>query len=290
MRKQPTPIVRVEGLTKHFGRHVAVDGVSFDVAPGGSLGIVGESGSGKTTIARMLAGLEAPTSGTVEVCGYDRSQPATRAPDRRARARELQIVFQDPYSTLDPRQTVSDCILETLRLHQPTLDDPDRLARADELADLVGLDQRQRRALPRRLSGGQRQRVAIARALAVQPQVLILDEAVSALDVSIQAQILNLLADIRAATGISYLMISHDLAVIRQLTNTCVVLRDGRVVEAGDTADVLDHPRDAYTQRLRASVPRPGWRPSRQASHLTGDLLSVVARRGPDSRRERLAR
>jgi ABC-type glutathione transport system ATPase component len=264
MSDRPTPIVRVEGLRKSFGRHAAVDGVSFSVPPAGSLGIVGESGSGKTTIARMLVGLEVPTSGTIEVCGRDRSSPAKRAADRRDRARELQIVFQDPYSTLDPRQTVSDCILETLRLHQAALDESERLARADELADLVGLDPRQRSALPRRLSGGQRQRVAIARALAVEPDVLLLDEAVSALDVSIQAQILNLLADIRAATAITYLVISHDLAVIRQLTETCVVIRTGRVIEAGDTSEVLDHARDAYTQMLRASVPGPGWRPTRR--------------------------
>ena len=238
---------------------------TFAVRPGGALGIVGESGSGKTTIARMLVGLETPTSGQILVDGRDRSAPATRAVDRRARARELQIVFQDPYSTLDPRQTVESALDETLRLHKPDLGRSDRFERVGQLTDLVGLDQRQRRALPRRLSGGQRQRVAIARALAVEPRVMVLDESVSALDVSIQAQILNQLADIRDATGVTYILISHDLAVIRQVTETCVVMKDGRIVEQGATSAVLDAPAAAYTKALRASVPGPGWSPKRAA-------------------------
>jgi ABC-type glutathione transport system ATPase component len=257
-------VVQVEQLTKQFGDHVAVDTVSFGVRAGGALGIVGESGSGKTTVARMLVGLERPTSGRIKVGGRDRSEPAKRAADRRVRARELQIVFQDPYSTLDPRQTVESALDETLRLHQGDLSKSARSDRIAELTDLEGLDQRQRRALPRRLSGGQRQRVAIARALAVEPTVLVLDESVSALDVSIQAQILNQLADIREATGITYILISHDLAVIRQVTETCVVMKDGRVVEQGATAEVLDAPQAEYTRELRASVPGPGWVPQRR--------------------------
>jgi ABC-type microcin C transport system duplicated ATPase subunit YejF len=181
------------------------------------------------------------------VRGRDRSLPAGSSAERRARARELQIVFQGPYSTLDPRQTAAGCLDEILRLHQPQLGKAARAGRVAELADMVGLDERQRRALPRGLSGGQRQRVAIARALAAEPDVLVLDESVSALDVSIQAQILNLLISIRAATGISYILISHDLAVIRQVTQTCVVMRHGRVVERGSTADILDAPRAEYT-------------------------------------------
>jgi peptide/nickel transport system ATP-binding protein len=257
-------IVEVEALTKRFGERVAVDAVTFAVVAGGSLGIVGESGSGKTTIARMLAGLERPTGGRIVVCDRDRSAPAASLKLRRARARELQIVFQDPYSTLDPRQTVGSCLDEVLRLHHKDLDRSARAARAGELADLVGLDGRERRAFPSRLSGGQRQRVAIARALAADPRVLILDESVSALDVSIQAQVLNLLGDIRQATGVTYILISHDLAVVRQLTDDCVVMHDGRIVERGPTAQVLDDPQEPYTQMLRASVPRPGWTPRRR--------------------------
>ena len=256
--------VHVESLTKQFGDFTAVEDASFSVPVGGSLGIVGESGSGKTTVARMLVGLERPTSGVITVCGQDRSTPARSTAARVARARQLQIVFQDPYSTLDPRQTVESCLDEILSMHRKQLDKPARARRIAELADLVGLDERQRRALPRRLSGGQRQRVAIARALAVEPQVLVLDESVSALDVSIQAQILNLLADIRESTAITYVLISHDLAVVRQITETCVVMRKGRVVEDGATSEVLDNPREDYTKMLRASVPGPGWKPSQR--------------------------
>ena len=175
----------------------------------------------------------------------------------------MQIVFQDPYTSLDPRQTAEAALDEVLRLHHGWAADR-RRARIAELTDLVGLDVRQSRALPRSLSGGQRQRVAIARALAAQPAVLILDESVAALDVSIQAQVLNLLADIRDETQVSYILISHNLAVVRQLTDETLVLHHGTVVERGPTARVLDHPEHPCTQRLRASVPRPGWKPRRQ--------------------------
>ncbi|MEV8631914.1 ABC transporter ATP-binding protein [Streptosporangium sp. NPDC051023] len=262
-------VLRVTGLSKDFHGHRAVDDVSFSLVSGGSIGIVGESGSGKTTVARMLVGLTAPAAGTIEVCGRDRSKPAVRLAERRERARELQIVFQDPYSTLDPRQSAQTCLDEVLRLHRPELDRGARAARIRELAGMVGIDERQQRAFPRRLSGGQRQRISIARALAVEPQVLILDESVSALDVSIQAQILNLLDDIRRATGVSYVLISHDLAVVRQLTETCVVMRQGRIVESGLTGDVLDRPQHPYTKALRASVPAPGWKPTRRPTSMS---------------------
>jgi ABC-type glutathione transport system ATPase component len=257
------PVLEVAGLRKEFGALVAVDDVSFVLPPGRSIAIVGESGSGKTTIARMIVGLERPTHGTIIACGNDRSRPVRSARDRRRRGREVQIVFQDPYTSLDPRQTAEQAIDEVLRLHHdfPVTRRRERVA---ELVDLVGLDPRQAKALPAALSGGQRQRVAIARALAAEPQVLILDESVAALDVSIQAQVLNLLADIRDQTRVSYLVISHDLAVVRQLTEETIVLRRGRIVEQGRTADVLDHPKDDYTKLLRASVPRPGWKPVRR--------------------------
>jgi ABC-type glutathione transport system ATPase component len=255
------PVLTATGLRKQFGDLVAVDDVSFHLLRGRSLAIVGESGAGKTTIARMIVGLERPTDGTITACGHDRSRPPRSARERRRRGREVQIVFQDPYTSLDPRQNAEATIDEVLRLHHgwPA---KRRRARTAELTDLVGLDKRQSQALPRSLSGGQRQRVAIARALAAQPAVLILDESVAALDVSIQAQVLNLLADIRDQIGISYVLISHDLAVVRQLTDETLVLHRGRVVERGPTARVLDNPEHPYTQRLRASVPRPGWKPS----------------------------
>ncbi len=256
------PVLEVSGLRKEFGDLVAVDGVSFAVRQARSLAIVGESGSGKTTIARMIVGLERPTAGTITACGRDRSGPARSARVRRRRGGEVQIVFQDPYTSLDPRQTAEATIDEVLRLHH-SLTTVQRRSRIAELAALVGLDERQARALPRALSGGQRQRVAIARALAAEPRVLILDESVAALDVSIQAQVLNLLADIRDSTSVSYVLISHDLAVVRQLTDDAIVLHRGVVVEQGPTASVLDAPQHEYTKRLRASVPRPGWKPRR---------------------------
>ncbi len=264
------PVLQAVGLRKEFGEVVAVDNVSFDLPSGRSLAIVGESGSGKTTIARMIVGLERPTNGTVTACGRDRSRPARSTRDRRRRGGEVQIVFQDPYTSLDPRQTAEATIDEVLRMHHGWPADR-RRARTAELIDLVGLDMRQSRALPRSLSGGQRQRVAIARALAAQPAILILDESVAALDVSIQAQVLNLLADIRDETHVSYILISHDLAVVRQLTDEAIVLHRGKVVERGPTAQVLDDPQHPYTPRLRASVPRPGWKPRRRGQPGTGE-------------------
>ncbi|MFD4975280.1 ABC transporter ATP-binding protein [Streptomyces sp. NPDC058424] len=252
----------VDGLRKEFGGHTAVDGVSFTLRPGGSLGIVGESGCGKTTTARMLVGLETPDAGSIQLNGRDRFARARGRAERLARAREIQMVFQDPYLSLDPRISVRACLEEVLRLHFP-LDAPARRRRVAELLDQVGLGEREAAALPRRLSGGQRQRVAIARALAARPQVLILDEAVAALDVSIQAQILDLLADIRRNEGIGFLFVSHDLAVVRHISDEVVVLRDGKIVESGPTASVLTGPRHPYTRLLLDSVPRPGWDPAR---------------------------
>ena len=248
-----TDVLEVTSLRKEFGDLVAVDDVSFRVPEAGSLAIVGESGSGKTTIARMIVGLERPSGGSIAACGQDRSRAARSLADRRRRGREVQIVFQDPYTSLDPRQTAEGAIDEVLRLHHGWPADR-RRARVAELIGLVGLDERQSRALPRALSGGQRQRVAIARALAAEPRILILDESVAALDVSIQAQVLNLLADIRDETGVSFVLISHDLAVVRQLTDATIVLRRGQVVEQGPTARVLDDPQAPYTQLLVFSV------------------------------------
>ncbi|MEU6624914.1 ATP-binding cassette domain-containing protein [Streptomyces litmocidini] len=251
----------VDGLRKRYGDHTAVDGVSFALTPGSCLALVGESGSGKTTTVRMLVGLERPDGGTVRLDGRDRSTRARGRAERLARAREIQMVFQDPYLSLDPRVTVAGCLDEVLRLHTG-LDRDGRRARVSELLDQVGLGAREASALPRGLSGGQRQRVAIARALAVEPRVLVLDEAVAALDVSIQAQILELLGAIRRESGIGYLFVTHDLAVVRHVADEVLVLRSGRVVETGPVARVLDAPEHPYTRLLLDSVPRRGRRPA----------------------------
>ncbi|MFC9330706.1 ABC transporter ATP-binding protein [Kitasatospora sp. NPDC057015] len=251
-------VLEVLGLHRAYGSVQAVDNVSFTLAEGGSLGIVGESGSGKTTTARIVVGLEDADSGRVLVHRQDRTDRRRGRARRLARAREVQMVFQDPYLSLDPRTTVESVLHETLRLHFPGTD---HARRTTELLDQVGLGRREATALPRQLSGGQRQRVAIARALAVEPAVLVLDEAVAALDVSVQAQILNLLADIREQTGIGYLFITHDLGVVRCVTEDVIVMRHGAVVESGPTASVLANPRHPYTRLLLDSVPRPGWDP-----------------------------
>ncbi|MFJ6015767.1 ABC transporter ATP-binding protein [Streptomyces sp. NPDC092952] len=258
----PENVLAVRGLRRTYGAVRAVDDVSFTLPEGGSLGIVGESGSGKTTTARIVVGLERADEGEVLVrgrprAGRERGAGRGRA-GRLARAREVQMVFQDPYLSLDPRTSVAAVLRETLRLHFPG-HAPEKRVR--ELLDQVGLGTRAAEALPRQLSGGQRQRVAIARALAVEPAVLVLDEAVAALDVSVQAQILNLLADIREQTSIGYLFITHDLGVVRCVTDEIVVMRHGAVVEAGPTAEVLAAPRHPYTRLLLESVPRPGWDP-----------------------------
>jgi ABC-type glutathione transport system ATPase component len=238
----------------------AVDDVSFTLSPGQSLAIVGESGSGKTTVARMIVGLEAPTSGRIVFAGQERTGRHVSSRQRKHRAREVQIVFQDPYSSLDPRMTVRACIAEVLALHFDQ-NNQERDHRIEELLEQVGLDKRHGAALPKALSGGQRQRVAIARALASEPSVLICDEAVASLDVSIQAQVLNLLSDIREQTGVSYLFISHDLAVVRQVSDEVIVMKNGKIVERGATQDVLQSPKTSYTTRLLAAIPREGWHP-----------------------------
>jgi oligopeptide/dipeptide ABC transporter ATP-binding protein len=271
------PVLQAVGLRKEFGELVAVDDVSFDLPPGRSLAIVGESGSGKTTIARMIVGLERPTNGTITACGHERSRPARSTRDRRRRGREVQIVFQDPYTSLDPRQTAEATIDEVLRLHHGWPADR-RQARTAELIDLVGLDTRQSRALPRSLSGGQRQRVAIARALAAQPEILILDESVAALDVSIQAQVLNLLADLQREYGLTYLFIAHDLEVVRHVSTSVNVMYLGKIAEAGPKNLVYDTPRHPYTAALLSAAPAadPEATAARQRIILTGDIPSPI--------------
>jgi len=233
-------VLSIRDLRKSFGQHVALDGVDLDVYAGESVAVVGESGSGKTTLARIVVGLESPDAGSVAVAGS-----AARA------AAPPQIVFQDPYSALNPSLTIGTSLRDALRAGgRPRTD-----AEVTALLEMVSLPATYARRRPQALSGGERQRVAIARALAVRPDLLVCDEAVSSLDVSVQAQVLNLISDLRTSLGLSVLFISHDLAVVRQAAQRVYVLHQGRFVEQGETADVLDRPADDYTRLLMASVP-----------------------------------
>lgn len=232
----------------------AVDGVSFSVARGSTFGIVGESGSGKSTTARMVCGLEKIDQGTIIVDGFDVGRLG-RA-ERLGFRKTLQLVFQDPYASLNPHWKVGDLIAEGMRVHGLG-NRHERHRRALELLDQCGLPADSIDRYPFEFSGGQRQRICIARALAVEPKVLVLDEPVSALDVSIQAQILLLLQSLQRELGLTYLFISHNLAVVEQLCNEVVVMKSGRIVEAGPTEAVIHHPLDTYTRTLIASTPIP---------------------------------
>lgn len=246
-------VLSARSLTKRFRSFTAVDDVSFDLAPGEAVGLVGESGSGKSTTARMLVGLETPSDGEVFIHGLPASSQS-----KRDLSHAIQMIFQDPYHSFDPRLTIGQAIEEPLRLHF-TMGRTELRGRVAELLDQVGLSARQAASRPRALSGGQRQRAAIARALGIRPKVLVLDEAVAALDVSIQAQILVLLDEIRRETGMAYVFVSHDLAVVRYITERVLVMRRGTVVERGETAAVLAAPQHPYTRLLLDSVPRENW-------------------------------
>jgi ABC-type glutathione transport system ATPase component len=262
----PEPVLAVEGLRRVFGGRggapdrIAVAAMSFSLTDGGSLAIVGESGSGKTTTLRMIAGLEVPTEGTVTLRGRTRRSGRPKASERRAWAKDVQLVFQDPYSSLDPRRTVREELAGVLDLHF-SLAAAERDRRIAELLDRVGLSDRPAPLLPRALAGGERQRVVIARALAAEPRVLLLDEPVASLDVSIQAQILNLLLDVRASSGVAYVFVSHDLGVVRQVCDEILVMREGEVVERGAARQIFEAPGDPYTRLLLDCMPRPGWKP-----------------------------
>jgi oligopeptide/dipeptide ABC transporter ATP-binding protein len=263
-RREP-PLVAVNGLRKFFRtggtgtlrRHevVALDGVSLEIRANESVGLVGESGSGKTTLGRCIVGLETPTSGELLIDGIDAAsyRKLSRA-DRRTVRRTVQIIFQDPYSTLNPSRTVGATLTEALAVGFP--DAPRSGRRLDEILARVGLPVSYVARKPAALSGGERQRVAIARALAANPRMIVCDEPVSALDVSVQAQILDLFRSIRADLGVGYLFITHDLAVVRQIVDRVYVLCKGQVVEDGPVGETLDHPKHPYTVKLMNSIPR----------------------------------
>ncbi|KTR82794.1 ABC transporter ATP-binding protein [Leucobacter chromiiresistens] len=262
-------LLEVDALHRVFrmGRRsagvTAVNQVSFHIGAGEAVGLVGESGSGKSTIARILVGLERADSGAATIEGLDCLTPARGRAARLRRARAVQMVFQDPNGSLDRRLTIGEMLERAIRLHGRTSTAAAARAEALRLLDQVRLSERHAAAKPHELSGGQRQRAAIARALAVEPKLVVLDEAVSALDVSVQAQVLDLLAEIQRDSGVGYLFVSHDLAVVQQLCQRTLVLFRGAIVEAGATQRILAHPQHPYTQLLIASTPGADWDPER---------------------------
>lgn len=258
-------VLSVHGISKRFGRgrraHQALEGVSFNLRRGEILGLVGESGCGKSTTVRCLVGLEKPDDGTITYEGAFSLGTASREQLARYR-REVQMVFQDPYSSLDPRMTVREIVEEPLLIAGGS-SAAARLDRVRDLLALVGLGDEHLGRYPRQFSGGQRQRIAIIRALAVQPRVLICDEPVSALDVSVQAQVLNLIKDMQRQLDFSVLFIAHDLAVVKYLCDRVVVLHQGRVAEAGTVEEVYTSPQAEYTRQLLDAVPVPDPRAER---------------------------
>ncbi len=266
--KAPSEVVlEVRDLVKHFpltkgvvfkrkvGAVQAVDGVSFDLHRGETLGIVGESGCGKSTVAKLLMGLEAPTSGSA----YFKDQDifTLGAAEKRRLRRDIQLVMQDPYSSLNPRMTVADIVGEPFEIHPDVAPKGDRDRKVKDLLDVVGLNPEHINRYPHQFSGGQRQRIGIARALALRPEIIICDEPVSALDVSIQAQVMNLLESLQDEFGLSYIFIAHDLSVVRHLSDRVGVMYLGRIAEIGTDLDIYDHPTHPYTQALLSAVPVP---------------------------------
>jgi peptide/nickel transport system ATP-binding protein len=259
------PLLQVTGLVRDYRlprphpfarpqRHRVLHGIDLAMADGMSLGIVGESGSGKSTLARTVLALERPQAGSVRLQGVDLF--ALSRTGLRAARRHVQAVFQDPYGSLDPRQSVQSIVAEPIAALEPATSRAERRERVAAMLAAVGLPSSASGQFPHEFSGGQRQRIAIARALVTHPALIVADEPVSALDVSVQAQVLNLMLDLRERLGISWLFISHDLGVVRVVTERVVVLRDGRIVEEGPTTRVLSAPDHPYTRALVAAMPR----------------------------------
>ncbi|BAU85829.1 peptide ABC transporter ATPase [Streptomyces laurentii] len=280
------PILRVRDLYKHYpltrgilfkkqiGAVRAVDGVDFDLAAGETLGIVGESGCGKSTVAKMLVNLERPTSGSIAYKGDDITKLSPRA--LRAVRRNIQMVFQDPYTSLNPRMTVGDIIGEPFEIHPEVAPKGSRRRKVQDLLDVVGLNPEYINRYPHQFSGGQRQRIGIARGLALRPEIIVADEPVSALDVSVQAQVVNLLERLQDEFGLSYVFIAHDLSIVRHISDRVAVMYLGRIVETGSDAEIYDHPTHPYTQALLSAVPvpDPAARERRERLILTGDVPS----------------
>ncbi|MGW8780442.1 ABC transporter ATP-binding protein [Streptomyces sp. NPDC055796] len=279
-------ILEVKDLVKHYpltqgvlfkkqvGAVKAVDGVSFGLARGETLGIVGESGCGKSTVAKMLVNLERPTAGAISYKGEDITKLSGKA--LKAVRRNIQMVFQDPYTSLNPRMTVGDIIGEPYDIHPEVAPKGDRRRKVQELLDVVGLNPEYINRYPHQFSGGQRQRIGIARGLALRPEVIVADEPVSALDVSVQAQVINLLERLQNEFDLSYVFIAHDLSIVRHISDRVGVMYLGRVVEIGTDTQIYDHPTHPYTQALLSAVPVPDpqARAHRERIILTGDVPS----------------
>ncbi|MFI9047537.1 ABC transporter ATP-binding protein [Streptomyces sp. NPDC053427] len=280
------PILEIRDLVKHYpltqgvlvkkqiGAVKAVDGVSFDLRKGETLGIVGESGCGKSTLAKMLVGLERPTSGRISYQGQDITMLSGRA--MKAVRRNIQMVFQDPYTSLNPRMTVGDIVGEPYEIHPEVAPKGDRRKKVQELLDVVGLNPEYINRYPHQFSGGQRQRIGIARGLALRPEIIVADEPVSALDVSVQAQVINLLDQLQDEFDLSYVFIAHDLSVVRHISDRVAVMYLGRLAETGTDEQIYEHPTHPYTQALLSAVPvpDPDAREHRERILLAGDVPS----------------
>ncbi|HEX6874934.1 MAG TPA: dipeptide ABC transporter ATP-binding protein [Nocardioidaceae bacterium] len=272
--KKYFPLTQGIVFKRTVGHVKAVDGVSFSLKRGETLGVVGESGCGKSTLGRLLMGLERPTDGSIKLLGEEMAGLSPR--EMRRMRRNIQIVLQDPYSSLDPRMTVGDIVAEPFRIHTDVLEKQDRRKAVQDLLDVVGLNPDHINRYPHQFSGGQRQRIGIARALALRPKILVCDEPVSALDVSVQAQVVNLFERLQDEFGLSYVFIAHDLSVVRHISDRVMVMYLGKAVEVGNESEIYEHPTHPYTQALLSAVPVPDPRLRGRRDHivLEGDVPS----------------